>query len=331
MTAIAIVGQGGMGHAHARAWNEVGLGESIRYICTPGAPRRMEDAPHARFVTDLDTVLADPAVDLVSICTPTPTHAELAIRCLEAGMNVLLEKPIALTLADARAIEEAAARSTGVLMVAHVVRFFDGYRAIRQRVMAGELGTVLAVRAERLSAAPGPSSWWHDESRSGGTVVDFAIHDIDQLTLFLGTPSTVLATRVRPDGPVEITVDYLGGGTGRVLSFMGMPAEFPFASSLEVLGSLGLADHRFVGGPTGASLGVVPPENDSYRLVVDGSQTHRIATSNPYARQAQYFLDCVRDGTEPDFCPIGDAVLALTVALAARESLARGGPVSLHS
>jgi len=325
MTTIAIIGQGGMARAHARAWSEIGLGDSIRYVCAPGTPVPIEGAPSARFVTHLDAVLADPEVDIVSICTPTPTHADLAISCLEAGRNVLLEKPIALTLADARAIEDAASRSSGILMVAHVVRFFDGYRVIRQRVASGVLGEVLIVRAERLSATPGPSSWWHDESKSGGMIVDFAIHDYDQLNLFLGMPLTVSAHRALSDGPVEIVVDYEGGGRGTVLSFMGMPAEFPFSSSIEVLGSFGTADHQFVGAPTGA----VPPGNDSYRLVVDGLEVHRVDPGNPYAHQAQYFLDCVRNGTNPELCPVEDAVLALAVALAARESLAIGKPIPL--
>lgn len=327
MTVVAIVGQGSMARAHARAWSEIGLGDSIRYICTPGTPVPVNDALAARFVTDLDTVLADPDVDVVSICTPTPTHAELALRCLDADRNVLLEKPIALTLADARAIADAAARSTGILMVAHVVRFFDGYRAIRERVESGAVGKPLVVRAERHSTQPDPSSWWHDQSKSGGVVVDFAIHDFDQLNLFLGTPLAASAHRARPDGPIETEVAYEGGGVGRVLSFMGMPQGFPFTSSVEVLGSLGLAEHRFTGAPTG----VAPSGNDSFLLVTDAVEHRPVEVGNPYARQAQYFLDCVRDGIDPAFSPTDSAVLALAVALAARESLVSGVPVAVRS
>jgi predicted dehydrogenase len=230
-------------------------------------------------------------------------------------------------MTDARAIRDAATRSTGMLMVAHVVRFFDGYRAIRERMEAGSLGRPLAVRTERLSAEPGPSPWWHDESKSGGVIVDFAIHDFDQLNLFLGTPLTVSAHRERVDGPIETVVSYEGGGVGRVLSFMGMPQGFPFTSAIEVLGSLGLAEHRFTGAPTG----VVAPGNDSFLLMTDAVEHRRVEGANPYARQAQYFLDCVRDGADPSLCPMDSAVLALAVALAARESLASGVPVAVSS
>jgi predicted dehydrogenase len=330
VTTIAIVGQGAMGRAHAKAWSEIGLSENISLVCGRSAAAPLDGAPRARFVTDLDIVLRDPDAGIVSVCTPTPTHAEIAIRCLEAGKNVLLEKPIALTLADARAIREIAATSPGVLMVAHVVRFFDGYRAIRERVDAGSLGTILTARAERISPAPKPSTWWHDESKSGGVLVDFSIHDFDQLNLFLGRPLAASARRARPDGPFEVVVDYEGGGSGQVLSFMGMPAGFSFASSIELLGSLGLADYRFAGALGGAAREAAG--GDSFRIMTGASiETRPVAETNPYAAQARYFLDCVERGADPDFCPTDSAITALAVSLAARESLATGRPVEVRS
>ena len=326
MTSIAIVGQGAMGRVHATAWSEIGLGEDIAYVCGRSTPVPLEGAPRARFVTDFDVVLGDPDVGIVSVCTPTPTHAEIAIRCLDAGKSVLLEKPIALTLVDAHAIREAAATSPGVLMVAHVVRFFDGYRAIREQADADALGSVLAVRAARISPVPGPSTWWHDESKSGGVLVDFGIHDFDQLNLFLGRPLAVSARRARPDGPFEVAVDYEGGGSGQALSFMGMPPGFSFASSIEVLGSRGLADYHFAGA-LGEPSGGEATGGDGYRIMTGSTlENVPVARTNPYAAQARYFLDCVERGVDPTFCPTDAAVRALAVSLAARESFATGRP-----
>jgi predicted dehydrogenase len=316
MTGIAIIGRGAMALAHARAWSELALGDDILYVntLTDGPP--LPFAPRARFEPDLAVVLRDPAVEIVSVCTPTPTHAAIAVAALRAGKSVLLEKPIALTIAEALAIRDEAARSPGVLMVAHVVRFFDGYRAIRDAFEHGTLGTALAVSAGRFSPAPRPSTWWHDESKSGGMVVDFSIHDFDQLNLFLGRPLSVTARRARNDGPVEATVDYADGGVGRVTGFMGMPAEFGFASSLELVGSAGLAGHRFSG------------VQDTLRMqTAAGTSDLAIPVHNPYRDQAHYFLECVRAGTAPDFCAVDDAVLALAVALAAKRSLDSGAPV----
>ena len=327
MTGIAIVGRGVMAHAHARAWSELGLGDRIRYVSTltRGAP--LPDAPCARFEPDLDAVLADPLVTIVSVCTPTSTHAGIALRALRAGKSVLLEKPIALTLADAMAIHEAARRSAGVLMVAHVVRFFDGYRSIREAAQSGRLGEILSARAGRFSSKPRPSTWWHDESKSGGVMVDFSIHDFDQLNLFLGRPLAVTARRARSDGPIEATVDYEGGGVGHVVGFMGMPAGFTLASTLELVGSAGLASHGYSGLLASGAISAAP---DIVRIqTVDGVTEWPLAEHNPYRNQASYFLECVRADTTPEFCPVDAAVLALAVALAARESFRTGSAVAV--
>ncbi|MFZ4896089.1 Gfo/Idh/MocA family protein [Plantibacter sp. Mn2098] len=320
---IAIIGAGSMGRAHARAWAGAGLGDQVAYVCTTRGTTSLDDAPLAASVSDLDAVLADPAVGIVSVCTPTDTHADIAIRALQAGKHVLLEKPIALTVDDAHLIRAQAAISPGVLMVAHVVRFFGGYRAVREAAEAGTLGAPLSVHAERLSGPPKPSPWWHDETRSGGVLVDFAIHDFDQLNLFLGEPVTAFSRRGRPGGPIETTVDYANGGLGHVVTSMGMPPGFSFSSSVEVLGATGLASHRFVGSLDGSP--------SPQRLEAVGAGTESLATTidagDPYVRQAEYFLDCIATGSAPVWCPTDAAVTALAVALAAQESLATGRPV----
>jgi predicted dehydrogenase len=286
-----------MGREHARAWSELGV--DIRYICSPRAKRPIQHAASARFVTDLDLVLADPAVDIVSVCTPTATHPDLAVRALRAGKHVLLEKPIALTVEQALAIEPAARASGAVLMVAHVVRFFTGYRTLRRQAESGRFGRILSVRARRISAPGEQAPWMRDDAQSGGILVDFGIHDFDQLNLYLGIPVAVNAVRATADGPIETTVQYADGGLGQVLTHLSMPPGTPFTTSIELVGTKALADYRFS----------------------DASPT-LIADENPYARQAEYFLHCVDTGTPPTLCPVDAAVLALQVALAARASLA---------
>jgi predicted dehydrogenase len=324
---IAIVGQGTMARAHAQAYSELGLGEQIRYICAPGAPRPIADAPHATFVTDLNTALADPLVSVVSVCTPTTTHAQIAIRALQRAKHVLLEKPIALSMTDARAIQAAAAHSERILMVAHVVRFFGGYRALRAAADSGRLGRILSVTAQRISGVPGASEWWHDQTRSGGMLVDFAIHDFDQLNVFLGTPRTVSARQAHPDGPIETTVEYADGGIGRVQTFMGMAPGVPFLSSIDVLGSKGSANHQFIGAP---DVTHTTPASESIRLITaEGAADQPVDAANPYARQIEHFLECVANGTPSTVAPTLSAVAALTVSLAARRSLASDRTVAI--
>ncbi|WP_157008133.1 Gfo/Idh/MocA family protein [Agromyces laixinhei] len=302
MHGIAVVGGGNMGRTHARAWSQLGLGEAIRFVCTPRPGAAFPHAPSARLVSDFDEVLADPMVDLVSVCTPTPAHADLAIRSLRAGRHVLLEKPIALRLDDAEAIAAAARESSGIVMVAHVVRFFSGYRRVRADAESGRLGVIREVRASRLSATPTWSQWLTDDARSGGMLVDFAIHDFDQLNLLLGRPVSVSTVERGGIRRFETTVEYADGGVGHVVTCGEMPAGTSFSSSLDVVGSVGTASCRV-------------PE---------------AAPDDPFTRQAESFLRSVDAGTVPEVS-ISSAICALQVALAARESLHTGRAVDVSS
>ncbi|MDJ0334172.1 Gfo/Idh/MocA family oxidoreductase [Salinibacterium sp. G-O1] len=328
MTTIAIVGQGYMARTHAASWAKLGFAENIKYIQTPRPGEPLEHAPSATFVTDLDAVLADPEVDVISICSPTDSHPEIAIRALRAGKNVLLEKPIALTISDALKIRDAARDSGAIMMIAQVIRFFKGYQLLRDDVRDGHLGTVLSVRGSRLSNRPDWAKWWHDEERSGGVVVDFSIHDYDQLNLFLGEPVAVSAVSVSTLGPIETTVEYRGGGVGQVLSFADTAQGVPFTSSIEALGTKGMAGYDFAAAaPTAGASGV----NVYSRSGVNGSESREIEGDDPYTAQVEYFLDCIRHTRQPGLSTTESAIRALEVSLAARQSIATGRRITIES
>jgi len=299
---VAIVGAGRMGRAHAEAWAANGV--PVRWVVSPRRRPELPAAPDARWATELGQALDDPAVTLVSVCTPTPSHADLAIRALEAGRSVLLEKPIALTAADALRVQEAASRAPGVLMVAHVVRFFPGYAALADRVAAGSVGRPRLVRASRVSSAPIGYDWLADEQRSGGMLVDFAIHDFDQANAYLGRPVAVTSTPAAGSGfgvPVATTVEYADGGVAQILSVADLPEGAPFDTRLEVVGDRGL----------------------------DAADPGAGDAADAFAEQARYLLACVEDGLPPGRAPVASAVDALRVALAARDSARTGRRVEI--
>ncbi|MFF9564012.1 Gfo/Idh/MocA family protein [Leifsonia sp. NPDC014704] len=297
--AVAIVGAGRMGRAHAAAWaaNDI----PVLYAVSPRRRPDLPEAPDARWATRLEEALDDPAVTIVSVCTPTPSHADLAIQALEAGRHVLLEKPIALTVEDAERVEAAAARARGTLMVAHVVRFFPGYAALAERVAAGAVGRPRVVRASRISSAPTGYDWLEDESRSGGMLVDFAIHDIDQASAYLGRAVAVTSIPSAGAGfgvPVMTTIEYEGGGVAQVLSVSDLPESQQFLTTLEVVGDTGMD--------------AAEPE-----------------AGDAFAAQARYFVDCATTGVPTTRAPVSSAVEALRVALGARESARTGRRVLL--
>lgn len=140
--AIAVVGLGYWGPNLARNIAAI-PGCSLAWCCDPSAEARSRAAtrfPHARFTADLDEVLADPAVDAVALATPVPSHADGAMRVLEAGKHCFVEKPLAQSVADAERVVAAAAHSGRVLMVGHLLEYHPGVQRLKQLTDSGELG-----------------------------------------------------------------------------------------------------------------------------------------------------------------------------------------------
>ena len=332
MASIAIIGQGYMGNAHANAWASAGLADSIKYICTPRPiGGSVSAATKAKYISDLNIILNDSDVKFVSVCTPTPTHKEIALALLEAGKNVLLEKPMALNLEDANIIEAGAAKSSGSLMIAQVVRFFLGYQELHKVYKSGELGNILSVHARRFSPKPTWANWLGDESQSGGMLVDFSIHDFDQINWYLGKPIEVFAMQTTPTGPAEITIKYEGGGVGQVQSFMNAAPGVPFTSTIDLLGTSGIAHYEFsaISATEESSAGNNAGVNSWHVFSSKGNTVNQIPTDDPYGRQIKYFYDQVQAGNPFDQTPTSSAVVALQVCLAAKASLKEGRPVKI--
>ena len=314
---VAIVGAGRMGEAHAEAWSALAPEAEVVAVVGRREPA-LASAPGARGTADLDGVLADPDVDAVSICTPTGTHVELTARALAAGKHVLLEKPLALTVADGERLVALSRRAGPLLMVAHVVRFFPGYAAVREAAEQGRLGALREVRADRLAPAAGRPAWLDDEARSGGVLLDLAVHDFDQLLLLLG-PAARVQARSAADGTAEVTVQHTGGGIGRVRAGWDLPPAFPFTTVLEVTGERGRA--RYAAEEGGRS--------ELFFETPDGVSRTDVDPGAPYTAQARAFLDRIRSGTPPVHGDPAASLAAVRLALAAREALATGRPVDL--
>ena len=147
MISLGIIGTG-IGRQHARGALDL-PGVSVGAICDLDIERaralaRELELEEAR-ITDDWRELLDCGLDGVSVCVPNYQHAPIAIACLEAGLHVLCEKPLATNAADARAIASAAARANRHCMIGQILRFRDDVRALKKR--AGEIGRPYYARA----------------------------------------------------------------------------------------------------------------------------------------------------------------------------------------
>jgi predicted dehydrogenase len=332
MVTLSILGAGFMGSAHAANYKALGDRVRVKTVASRTFERaaRVAETAGAEPSTDWEAAVADPEIDAVDICLPTPLHRTAAERALAAGKHVFLEKPIALTAEDAGAIVEAAERSGRILMVGLVLRFWPEYVELRRRIAAGELGRPLAVATHRLSPPADWNDWMADRAQSGGAAVDLLIHDFDQMNWLLGTPRSVYAREPTP-GHVEAVVEY-DGAAGLAEGSMAMPKSYPFSSNIRVLAEGGVAEYAFSAAPAedGGNIGASASAR-GLRLYPTGGEpaTVPVESADPWGPEIAYFVECVEQGREPEQGTGEQAREALLVSLAANRSLASGRPESV--
>ncbi|WZH51817.1 MAG: Gfo/Idh/MocA family oxidoreductase [Nocardioides alkalitolerans] len=235
--AVAMVGHAFMGAAHSHAWRTAGhffdlpATPVLRVVCGRDAERAAAAADRLGWeesATDWKEVVGRDDVDLVDICTPGDTHAEIAIAALEAGKHVLCEKPLANTVAEAEAMAAAAeaAAARGVrAMVGFTYRRVPAVAYARQLVAEGRLGEVRHVRAVYLQdwiADPdAPMSWRLEKDKAGsGALGDIGAHIVDMAQFITGDRLTSVTGQLRTfvhERPLAAEHAGLGGtaGSGR--------------------------------------------------------------------------------------------------------------------
>jgi predicted dehydrogenase len=153
VTRIGVVGLGYWGPNLARNIDNL-EGAELAWCCD-GRPEVRERlaAVHrnAHFTGDLDDLLADESLDAVVVATPVPTHADLAVRVLQAGKHCFVEKPLALSVADAERAVAASREADRVLMVGHLLQYHPGVAKLKEIAASGELGDIHYIYSNRLN------------------------------------------------------------------------------------------------------------------------------------------------------------------------------------
>lgn len=197
---VGMIGYAFMGRVHSQAWRSVAA-----FFDVPVIPRmrvisgRSKEATEAaaeqlgweEAVTDWREVIGRPDVDIVDICTPGDTHAEIAIAALRAGKHVICEKPLANTVAEAQAMVQAAASATGKSMVAFNYRRVPAVALARDLVAQGRIGEIRHVRAQYLQDwivdPEFPLVWRLQKDKAGsGALGDIGAHIIDAAEFISG-------------------------------------------------------------------------------------------------------------------------------------------------
>lgn len=142
--------------------------------------------------TNIDKMLASVELDAADVCVWNCAHAECSIAALDAGLNVLCEKPMAMTAAEAQAMKDAADKNGKLLMLGFVTRFSNQARIAKDFIDNGYLGDIYYSKATYIRRHGTPGGWFSDKSRSGGgPLIDIGVHPLDATRYLMGNPNPV--------------------------------------------------------------------------------------------------------------------------------------------
>lgn len=289
---VALAGEGAIGRKHLDAIAQIDdvevallVGKEPDAVARVAAEYGITDT-----ASDLGEALNRTDIDAVILATPTPLHAEQAVEVLRAGKHVLVEIPVSESLADARAVAEAAEESGAVAMVAHTRRFNPGHRWLHRQFASGELvlqhlvAETFFFRRENINANGEPRTWndhllWHH-----------ACHSVDLFAHQTGAP-----------------VAAVQGFAGPVSETMGIYTDLSVSAASESGALLSLAVSFNNDGPLGTTFRYICDKGTfvaRYDDLVDGYgnpvDTGEDAAMDGIRRQDEEFAEAIRQGREPE-------------------------------
>ena len=338
---IAVIGAGLIGRTHIdRALKQPGL-ELVGVADPSDDARRLAESVNVPWFADFDAMITRTKPRGVVIATPNATHAKISMQCLQRGSAVLIEKPIADVLEDAKRICDAAAAAKLPAMVGHQRRQNPIMQRAKRIVSAGKLGRPVCLTAMSTWLKPDEyfETRWRRE-KGGGPILINLIHDIDQLRYLFGDIATVQAMTSNTirgfevEDTAVILLRFRNGALGTVT--VSDTAAAPWNWDL----STGEAERfpkqdvnsHFLSG-TEASLTLPRLEYWHYR---EGKGWHDELTEertalhfgDPYAEQMRHFR-AVIEGEEEPVCSADDAMRSLEATLAVAEAARSGEEVML--
>jgi predicted dehydrogenase len=260
--------------------------------------------PGIRIESDLDDLLADPNIQAVAIATPPRTHHGLVRRALEAGKHVLVEKPLATTVADAEDLIALAERTGVVLMPGHTFLYSPSVNKVRELIRSGEVGEVYFITSSRMNLG----LYQHD-----GVISDLAPHDLSILLYWLDRPVSHVSAAGQSIFQLGIpetaflTVRFAGGATANVQISWLAPRKM---RQMVVVGSKRMISYEDTSSDESVRIydrGLdfseveAPATFGEYQLTYRSGDivVPRIDAAEPLGLELQDFASAIRTGSEP--------------------------------
>ncbi|MBE9177305.1 Gfo/Idh/MocA family oxidoreductase [Oculatella sp. LEGE 06141] len=292
---IGVIGVGNMGQHHTRI---LGLLKDVELVGVAdiNVERGIDTASkyRVRFFEDYRDLLEH--VDAVCVAVPTRLHYSVGMACLQAGVHVLIEKPIAASIAEAESLVNAAAKSHCILQVGHIERFNPAFQELNKVLKTEEL---LALEAHRMSP-------YSDRANDVSVVLDLMIHDIDLLLELAGAPVTKLTasgSRAADSGYLDYVTATLGFANGIVSTVTASKVTHRKIRRIAAHCKNSLTEADFLNNEILIHRQVTANCRTDYGQVLyrqDGL-IEKVYTSNiePLHAELEHFVHCVRGGNQP--------------------------------
>lgn len=274
-------------------------------------------------------------LDVISICTPNYLHKEMAVAAFKKGCQVLLEKPIAINMVQAKAIRNAQVKYGTRCMVSFTHRFNLMNVKAKEALKKGDIGKPYMVRVRMAHTGPIPgwakTDWFYDlEKAGGGAMLDMAIHAFDLIQWYLGPVTAVhgkavtLRKKIKVDDNALAILEFGESCLGYVEAGWTSPAGF---RGLEIMGDNGMILVDYSAGKTTITKGVSRPDNSNHQIT-------DVLVDKPgpsaWVREMEYFTSHL-NSRKPFDITVDDGISALNIALACYKSSLTGKTIKLKN
>jgi predicted dehydrogenase len=330
---IAIIGTGNNARAHVKA---VLSNQKARLVamCTndpeQGKTLAADNGVQSEIYTNLDQMLSNPEIEIVLVCTPNNLHASQATVAAQAGKNILIEKPVALNLAELRTLQTAVEQSGVKTMVSFVLRWNPYLRIAKKLITDGAVGNVFMIETCYWHSTPraAPGHWMTTKSVAGSVFLMGGCHALDTAR-WLANSDIVEVSAFGTKGigkewyeyahTVEALVRFESGAIGRVSASMG--CIMPYSYNVTVMGDQGsLRDNRLWSHlyPGQTDYVTIPTQMPDSGSVMD----------HPFTPGLTHLINCIEEGRDTDIS-LSSTLNVHEALLAIDQSVEEGKPVSL--
>ncbi|ORT56063.1 Gfo/Idh/MocA family oxidoreductase [Streptomyces sp. CB03238] len=304
---IALLGTG-FGEAHAAVYaNRPDVTDVVVFGRTPAKLEKFADDFGFTITTDLDVLITDASVDLVDICLPTHLHAEVAVRAMEAGKDVLIQLPLATTMDDAQRVIDTQRVTGRQVFVDMFSRFSPANAYLREAADDQRYGALLSLETENRTAL----LWPGYDLGLDAMAMDVMHGDFDLVTSLLGTPDTAHVTGTEGPGGRGSAADVLLGyphATARCSASSLMPQPYAMRGGYRATFTGAVLEHTTTAGFTGQGTSTLTV------CSADGEHVIDLPDGHAYALMIDHVLACLA-GREKNRIEPASALEALRLTL----------------